>query len=92
MESNFDPNSVCLAIMVHSFIEHSRDRQKCSQNKCNCFNEIAMKALMMTSTSLTTQVSLFTKVHLLSPVMYLTNAVFQLGKIFETVILHFLVA
>lgn len=38
VESSFEPNSVCLAKMVQSFIEESHDKQKCSRNRCNCFN------------------------------------------------------
>uniref|UniRef100_M0ZX01 Uncharacterized protein n=1 Tax=Solanum tuberosum TaxID=4113 RepID=M0ZX01_SOLTU len=34
----FEPSSVCLAKMVHTFIEEGEDKHRCNQNRCNCFN------------------------------------------------------
>ncbi|KAI9123305.1 hypothetical protein K1719_006194 [Acacia pycnantha] len=40
--SEFEPSSLCLAKMVHNFIEEPNEKQppaaKCGRNSCNCFN------------------------------------------------------
>ncbi|KAK6934919.1 Protein of unknown function PDDEXK-like [Dillenia turbinata] len=40
--NEFEPSYVCLAKMVHNFIEENNKKQsatvKCGRNRCNCFN------------------------------------------------------